>query len=646
MVLALNAVVHSRADRRNQSCKDDERFLKDFSKPGLSRPNLRRSGVDPVRGVPGNPRERVLLLDGRPIPLTPKALETLLVLLRHHGHVVSKADLLKTVWQDTFVEEGVLAQNILTLRKALGNPEWIENVPKRGYRFTARVKLESATDEMSGRSAWVAWVVGVLVVTALAAVGTLAFWLRQPRQIAQVAHIRSLAVLPFQSISHEPSYLGLGLADVLINRMGKLSEISVRPISAVRKFSDAAPDPLVAGRELGVDLVLDGNIQRDGDSVRVTVQLHRLADGASLWSGKFDQSSGDLFTLEDSIAGQVVDGLLLHLTAGERSRLMRRYTDNGEAWQAYLRGRYFWNRRTPEAHQKAVEEFAQTTRIDPRYALAYAGLADAYVLLGSNPNRLLSRADAIAKGRAAALKALELDGDLAEAHTSLGFILVHYDWKSAEAEKEFQRALVLNPSYATAYQWHAFNLLVAGHPDDAVKELKKAQALDPLSLIIGADLAEVYDYVGRPKEAEAESRRVLELDSTFVQARCWLAYALTAERRYDEAVAVLENGELKDDGYRLATLGYVYASAGRRGEARDMLERLIQLAKNDYGLAFNVASLYASMGDVDRMLPWLETAFTERSGGLLLSNVVPQFAGVRSDPRFRAFTARVLPAGR
>jgi DNA-binding winged helix-turn-helix (wHTH) protein/TolB-like protein/Tfp pilus assembly protein PilF len=623
--------------------KDSSKTSQGRAAPGQNaeEPELIRFGTFQV-----DPRERVLLRDGRPIPLTPKALETLLVLLRHHGHVVSKADLLKTVWLDAFVEEGVLAQNILTLRKVLGNPDWIENVPKRGYRFTAPVELGGADDlGLSGRKAW-AWVMGALAIAAVAVGGIVTFRLRQPGPIAEAPHIRSLAVLPFQSISptqsgsREPSYLGLGLADVLINRMGTLPEISVRPVSAVRKFSDAAPDPLAAGRELGVDLVLDGNIQRDGDSVRVTVQLHRLTDGASLWSGKFDQNSGDLFALEDSIAGQVADGLLLNLTASERSRLMRRYTENGEAWQAYLRGRYFWNRRTPEGYQKAMEEFQQATRIDPRYALAYAGLADAYVLLGSNPNRLLSRADAVAEGRAAALKALKLDGDLAEAHTSLAFMLVHYDWKSAEAEKEFQRALVLNPSYATAYQWHAFNLLVAGHPDGAVKELKRAQTLDPLSLIIGADLAEVYSYMGRSKDAEAEARRVLELDPTFLQARCWLAYALTGQRRYDEAAAVLESRQSPDDAYRLATLGFVYASAGRRGEARDMLERLIRLAKNDYGLAFNVASVYASMGDVEPMLPWLEKAYAERSGALLLLNVVPQFAAVRSDARFRAFTVR------
>lgn len=594
-----------------------------------------------------DPHERVLLQDGHPVPLTPKALETLLVLLKHHGHVVSKAELLGAVWPDTFVEEGVLAQNILTLRKALGNPDWIENVPRRGYRFSAPVTpAGTGTEEAPApRLKRRAWALGMLIVAALAVIGIAALRLVRPRPPAGVPHIRSLAVLPFQSISHEPSYLGLGLADVLINRMGTLAQIAVRPISAVRKFAEAAPDPLAAGRELGVDLVLDGNIQREGDRVRVTVQLHQMTDGATLWSGKFDQKSGDLFALEDSIAGQVADGLLLNLTAGERSRLLKRYTENSEAWQAYLRGRYFWNRRTPEAHQKAIQEFEQATRIDPRYALAYAGLADAYVLLGSNPNHLMSRPDAMAKGRTAALKAIELDGDLAEAHTSLAFILMHYDWKWADAEKEFQRAIVLNPSYATAYQWHSFNLLVTGHPDDAVKELKKAQALDPLSLIISADLAETYNYVGRPSQAEAEARRVLDLDPTFMQARCWLAYALTDERRYDEAVAVLESGQLADDAYRLSTLAYVYVMAGRRGEARSVLERLIRLARNDYGLALNVASIYASMGDVPSMLPWLETAFAERTGALLLLNVHPPIEPVRSDPRFRAFTARMgLPA--
>jgi serine/threonine protein kinase/tetratricopeptide (TPR) repeat protein len=463
--------------------------------------------------------------------------------------------------------------------------------------------------------------------------------LAQPTPPAGAPQMRSMAVLPFQTMP-EPSYLGLGLADALINRMGALSQITVRPVSAVRKYSEGAPDPLAAGRELGVDVVLDGNVQQAGDRVRVTVQLLRVTDGAALWSGKFDERTGDLFALEDSITRQVIDGLPLNLTESERSRLTKHYTEDSQAWQAYLRGRYFWNRRTPEGHQKAIEEFEQATRIDPRYALAYAGLADAYVLLGSNPNRLLSRGQAMTRARAAALHAIELDGDLAEAHTSLAFIRMHYDWKWADAETEFQRAIALNPSYATAYQWHAINLLVTGHPEDAVKELKKAQALDPLSLIIGADLAEIYDYVGQLGEAKTEARRVLDLDPTFAPARCWLAYALAGEGRYDEAAAVLDRGPT-DASYIITTRGYVYAIAGRRAEAQHALERLIRLARNDYAIAFNVATVYASMGDVDGMLPWLERAFAERSGSLLLLNVTPQFAAVRSDPRFLAFEGRV-----
>jgi tetratricopeptide (TPR) repeat protein len=216
---------------------------------------------------------------------------------------------------------------------------------------------------------------------------------------------------------------------------------------------------------------------------------------------------------------------------------------------------------------------------------------------------------------------------------------MHYDWKFAEAEKEFQRALALNPSYATGYQWHAINLVVAGHLDEAIQDLKRAQALDPLSLSISANLAEMYIYVGRSREAEAEARRVLELDSTLTLARYWLACALSAEHRYDEAAAVLDDGQSPEDGYGLALREYVYASAGRRTEARGALERLIPLARDDHELAINVAAAYASVGDMEQALPWLETAFTERSGALLLLNVIPQFAGVRSDRRFRAFTA-------
>jgi len=600
--------------------------------------------------------ERILVAGGQTVPLSPKAIETLIALVRGRGRVVTKEELLQTVWPDTFIEEGVLAQNILTLRKALQNPDWIETVPRRGYRFSAPVispdtppdpsatQSETAADipKTSTRAASHRnWIVAA-VVLALIVAGVIAFRAARSRSVPRDVPIRSLAVLPFQSIPNEPSYLGLGLADVLINRLGSLRQITVRPTSAVRKFAEGAEvDSQAAGRELSVDAVLEGNIQRDGDRVRITVQLRRVADGASLWTAKFDQHDSGLFALEDSIAGEVANGLVLDLTASERQRLVRRYTENAEAWQAYLRGRYLWSRRTTETHQKAIEEFEQAARIDPSYALAYAGLADAYALLGSNPNRVLPRAQAMAKARAAALKALEIDGDLAEAHTALAFILMHYDWKLDDAEREYQRALNLNPSYPTAHQWRAVNLLVTGHRDDAVQELKSAQALDPASVIIMADLTELYVFTGQLTEAEAEGRRVLNLDPSSTGARCWLSWALIGQRRFDEAGAILVGTDpLGTDPVRISALAYMDAAAGREAQAREKIAVLVRLAKDDFGLASVVAAAYASLGDVKAMGPWLEQAFAERSGALLFVNVHPEFAPVRNSPQFREFVTR------
>jgi DNA-binding winged helix-turn-helix (wHTH) protein/TolB-like protein/Flp pilus assembly protein TadD len=599
-------------------------------------------------------RERVLLSGGQTVPLSRKAIETLIALVRRHGRVVTKEELLQTVWPDTFIEEGVLAQNILTLRKALQNPDWIETVPRRGYRFSAPVSLPETTQPETLRPEITASpktsapgaslrkrAIEAAVVAALIVAGFFAFRAARARGGPHDVPIRSLAVLPFQSIPKEPSYLGLGLADVLINRLGMLHQIAVRPTSAVRKFAEGAiADPLAAGRELGVDAVLEANIQRDGDRVRVTVLVLRVTDGASLWTAKFDQRDDTLFALEDSIAGEVANGLALDLTPSERQRLVKRYTENAAAWQAYLRGRYLWNRRTPETHQKAIEEFEQAERIDPRYALAYAGLADAYALLGSNPNRVMPRAQAMEKARSAALKALEIDSDLAEAHTALAFILMHYDWKLDDAEREYRRALSLNPSYPTAHQWHAVNLLVTGHRDDAVQELKTAQALDPASPMIMADMAELYIYTGRLAESEAEGRRALNLDPSFSIVRCWLSWALTGQRRFEEAAAILGPDPAGNDPARISALAYLDAAAGRQAEARERIAALVRLAKNDFGLASLVAASYASLGDAKAMIPWLERGLEERSGALLLLYVHPQFAPVRNDPQFREFVTR------
>lgn len=531
-------------------------------------------------------RERTLLLEGRNVALTPKALDTLIALVRHQPKVMSKEELLETVWPGTFVEEGILAQNIMTLRKALRNPEWIETVPKRGYRFAADVATAGAiapAREIAAAPTVVSrfpkgWAPGAFVVlmAALAIIVAIRWERPKPR-------VRSLAILPFHSIDEESPHLGLGLADVLINRLGMLSELAVRPTSAVRKYTDGpAPNPLAAGRELGVDAVLEGNIQRDHDRVRVTVQLLRVSDGASLWSGKFDQPYRDLFTLEDVVGGQIAQGLVLDLTAPERERLRRRYTENAEAWQAYLRGRYLWARRTPEAYAKAIGEFKEAARIDPNYALAYAGLADSYALLGSNPNQALPRAEAMEKARAAALKSIALDADLAEAHTALAFILMHYDWKCADAEKEYERALSLNPSYATAHQWRAVNLLVTGHADEGLQELKGAQSLDPASPIIMADTVEMDVLTGRLPEAVAAGKRALDIDPSFSLVQSYLSWAYTGQHNFAEAAAVLGPNE-QSDPFRMDALVYAYASERRQDDARILLDKVVERARHENG---------------------------------------------------------------
>jgi DNA-binding winged helix-turn-helix (wHTH) protein/TolB-like protein/Tfp pilus assembly protein PilF len=587
-------------------------------------------------------RERILLLDGRTVALTPKALDTLIVLVRNHPKVVSKEELLQAVWPGTFVDEGVLAQNILTLRKALENPGWIETVPRRGYRFAAEVTAPVTREPVAQPPPtprlprFPAWrlAVAMLVIASVAVVVA-------PRWERAKPRIHSLAVLPLRAIDEEPEHLGLGLADVLINRLGMLSELAVRPTSAVRKFTGgAAPDPLAAGRELRVDAVLEGNIQRADDRVRVTVRLLRVADGASLWSGKFDQPYQDLFALEDAIGERVANGLVLDLTAPERERLRRRYTQNPKAWQAYIRGVYVWNRRTPEAYRKAVAEFENAARIDPNYALAYAGLADAYALLGSNPSQELPRTEAMEKARAAALKSIALDADLAEAHTALAFILMHYDWRCADAEKEYQRALSLNPSYATAHQWRAVNLLVTGHLGEGLEELKSAQALDPASLIIMADTVQMYVFTGRLQDAEAEGKRALDIDPSFSLIQTWLSWTYTLQHRFAEAAAVL-GPDPQSDALRLDALEYAYADGGREADARAVLKTLVERARQEHGLEFMVAAAYASLGDADGMGPWMEKAFSERSGALLLLHLHPKFDRVRKDPRFKNYVARV-----
>ncbi|MFN2513362.1 MAG: winged helix-turn-helix domain-containing tetratricopeptide repeat protein, partial [Pyrinomonadaceae bacterium] len=442
--------------------------------------------------------KRLMLRDGEVVPLKPKAFETLLLLVQNRGRVMEKDELMKALWPNSFVEEANLTQHISLLRKALGESptehRYIVTAPGRGYRFVADVRelgdnggepqreasavpLPSKDQEVtsvagsaerdfqhksfkvSGERDTTWWPSRTLLAVSLLLL-TVAFsylWIAGKVKETRTT-IRSIAVLPFKTLGVEAGeeYLGLGISDALINRLGNIRQVVVRPTNAVRKYSTPGQDPLVAARELKVDAVLDGNIQRTGDRVRVTVQLVSLQSGVPLWTGTFDERFTDILDVQDRVSEQVAKALTLTITGEEQKLLVKRHTGNTEAYQSYLKGRYFWNKRTEDGYKRAIEYFEEAIEKDQGYAQAYAGLADSYALLGSMGNAVLPRREAMPRARVAAEKALLIDETLAEAHASLAFVRMHYEWDWPGAEREFKRAIELNPSYATAHHWYAY----------------------------------------------------------------------------------------------------------------------------------------------------------------------------------------------
>ena len=455
-----------------------------------------------------DPNEKTLFVSGQPIHLPAKEFETLLLLVRHNGHALTKEEMISAIWQDSFVEEGNLAKQISRLRKVFntGGEELIETIPKHGYRFKVtdlrrresdalepvivekrtvkRVRLDLPGSE-DGQMSPVAklsrpqyetrpnavWVgAGLLIIAAVSA--GLYLWLSGTRQ-SPAPVVKSLAVLPFKPVASDDSdeYLRLGLTDALITKLSNLKQVVVRPTNAVRNFGDR--DPLAAGRELSVDAVLDGNVQRVGQQVRVTVQLVNVRDGSLLWGGKFDEKFTDIFSVQDAISEQVARALEPGLTGEERTLLAKRHTASADAHHAYVLGRIFWNKRTAKDFEQAIVHFDDAIQKNPNYALAYAGLADSYSLLADYQGAPAPQS--YEKARAAALKALELDDSLAEAQTSLAYVSMYRDWDWEGAERRYRLAIARNPNYATAHQWYAEFLTAMGRFDDALAAIRRAK---------------------------------------------------------------------------------------------------------------------------------------------------------------------------
>jgi DNA-binding winged helix-turn-helix (wHTH) protein/TolB-like protein/Tfp pilus assembly protein PilF len=625
-----------------------------------------------------------LFRNGEVVPLTPKAIETLVVMVQNAGKLLEREELMQTVWAGTFVEDANLTVAVSQLRKALGpNAECIQTIPRVGYRFVANVKAleetaaplivekhtlsqtiveeeivsDNADLPLAGPSSIARTdpkaltvqqpvirglnqrrLILTMIVLATAAAAGFVFWrfLRKPNLPNTSSQVKSMAILPFKTFkgNAEDEYLGLGLADALITQVGMMREISIRPLSAVRKYDSENQDPLEVGRALGVEAVLEGTVQHEGDQLRVTMRLLRVADGVVLWSGKFDQKFVDLFSMQDSISQQVVKASALDLNEDERARLAKRYTGSFEAYQLYLKGRYFWNKRTAAGLQQSFDLFKQAIEIDPVFALAYAGLADAYALgvwQDALPQKIY-----IPLAKAAASKALELDETVGEAHASLGFVKFWYEWDFAGAESSFRRAIELRPNHATAHQWYGECLALTGRTAQGIEELKVAQKADPFSSIILSDLGKILYFDGQLDQAIEALKRSAELDPSFPVAHLFLAMAYHRKGMTEEAINSLKH-EAEIDGGRVVfkfVLAYIYSQVGRKDGAIKILKEL-QAPRNDrFTPAYGIALIYVGLGQRDEAFTWLEKSRAEHEPFALYLKADSNFTPLHDDPRF------------
>jgi TolB-like protein/DNA-binding winged helix-turn-helix (wHTH) protein/Flp pilus assembly protein TadD len=615
---------------------------------------------------------------GLRIRVQQQPLKLLEILLERPGEVVTREELRSRVWSDESFGDFDQAVNIAIgkLRNALGdsaeNPRFIETLPKRGYRFIADVSVvdadarpkrpESAAGDLPAQErktepgpkvqdAGLAvapqrrlrlalrLIIASALVVSLPIIVVVLF---RSRGRAPTG-IRSLAVLPLENLSADASqnYFADGMTDKLITDLAQISALRVISRTSVMVYKGARkPLPQIA-RELNVDAVVEGTVLRSGDQVRITAQLIEASTDKHLWSQSYEGELRDSLALQNTVARAIAEQIRINLTPREQAALKNVKVVNPQAYESFLKGRYFWNKRTADGLKVALAYFNQAIEEDPKYAEAYSGLADTYALLGDWQYAVMTPKEAFPKAKAAAIKALELDNTLGEAHNSLAFVLDGFDWDFDSAGKEFRRAIELNPGYATAHHWYAWHLSLLGRYDEAIPEMRKALNLDPLSLIINADLAELLVLAHSYDESIQQSRKTIEMDPNFALAHNQLAQAYLQEHMYDEAVAELQKAVQLSGGSptSIANLARAYVVSGKRSEALDLLRELKKRSTPDYSSAAEIAMIYASLGDTDQAMNWLEKGYDERfNPGVLLR---PGFDPLRNDSRFHTLVHRI-----
>lgn len=572
------------------------------------------------------PHERTLLSGGKPVHLPEKEFDTLLMLVKSGGKLLSKDEMMTIIWRDTFVEESNLAQYISRLRKILhtDGQKFIETLPKRGYRFLGDIR------RIDGDASLLLHQRVRLTLTQIVE--------DEPGNASEtVDEIHSLAVLPFQPLGSrdEDDFLGLGIADALITGLSRTGQILVRPTSAVLEYMEPGQNSQEIARKLGVDAILEGKLQRLGDKLRLTVQMLRISDGNTLWAESFNSDLEDIFAVQDSIAERVTSALSEKLNLEAQANLKKRYTKNISAYQEYLKGRFFWNKRTVENYEKALVCFQKAIDFDPLYALALAGMADTYCLFAVSDGYLPK--DYYSKTKACALRALEIDDSLAEAHVSLGQVFLKHDWNWNGAEISFKHAIKLNPNYAMAHYWLALALWTRESADQAIPFLQKAQELDPLSPVISSWLASLYSYVGLTGEAIAIYLEILRLNPEFYGAYYNLAQTYLSCSKMEKARRACQKAVSLSHGNSLtmSSLAILQARLGEKTAAEKILAKLLEKRKKIYISAVNIAAVFAALGNETNALNWLVKAFSERDPYLFWLKIDPDFKCLHGNPRFQ-----------
>lgn len=596
------------------------------------------------------------------IKLQQQPFEILLMLLGRPGKLVTREELQRKLWPaDTFVDfEHGLGSAINRLREALGDStdraRYIETVPRRGYKFIAPIETD---DSFAGAPATVArqpakttkatQSYSLAVAFGAAAVVVLVLALAWPSLRGRVGtmsadRIESLAVLPLDNLSRdsEQEYFADGMTDQLITDLAQISSIRVISRTSAMQYKNSRKPLNQIARELNVAAVVEGTVLHSGNRVRITAQLIQVRNEKHLWARSYEGDLRDILTLQDHVARDIAAEIKAKLTAGVQGRLSVAHAVDPEVYEDYLKGRYFWNKRTPEGVSRGIDYFQKAITKDPHYALAYAGLADSYLVLAgyrvASPNEVLPLA------KSAAQKALEIDDSLAEAHTPLAVLRIEYDLDLPGAEKEFQRAIELNPNYATAHQWYGEEVLGAmGRFSEALAEMKRAEELDPLSLAIKTMHGYVLYLARDNDQAAAQLRNTLELDKNFAVAHMFLGRVLVQKRMFTEAISefhIAEHLSHEEPFYR-AWLAYGYAVSGQPDKARDLLNELKRLPKNKYVPPLDMAVIYAVLGERGQALGWLQRAQEERAAYFPAINVDPVFDGLRSDAGFQNLVHRI-----